>query len=190
MAVWWTNRSRLPSSGVMKPKPFSSLNHFTVPVGMVLYPSSPCEPHTQRLVIGGDRSMPRMRASGGGWATAGLDELGDGYGFRKVRSQLGVEAFGINAIVMPPGIETGVHWHDEQDEVYFVHAGRIEMTFGDGSSQELAAGSFAHVRAPVQRRIKNIGDTDAIYVIVGGKGGYVGRDGRAPEGTQRVQASS
>src|SRR6201995_280043 len=32
MLVWWTNRSRLPSSGVMKPKPFSSLNHLTVPV--------------------------------------------------------------------------------------------------------------------------------------------------------------
>src|SRR5687768_2886962 len=27
-----TNRSLLPSSGVMKPKPFASLNHFTVPV--------------------------------------------------------------------------------------------------------------------------------------------------------------
>src|SRR4051812_50229235 len=34
MPVWWTNRSLPPSSGVMKPKPFSSLNHFTVPVGM------------------------------------------------------------------------------------------------------------------------------------------------------------
>ena len=35
MPVWWTNRSFPPSSGVMKPKPFSSLNHFTVPVGML-----------------------------------------------------------------------------------------------------------------------------------------------------------
>ncbi len=34
MPVWWTNRSLPPSSGVMKPKPFSSLNHFTVPVAM------------------------------------------------------------------------------------------------------------------------------------------------------------
>src|SRR5205807_1423248 len=29
-----TNRSRPPSSGVMKPKPLSSLNHLTVPVAM------------------------------------------------------------------------------------------------------------------------------------------------------------
>src|SRR3954451_19124300 len=34
--VWWTKRSFPPSSGVMKPKPFSSLNHFTVPVAIVL----------------------------------------------------------------------------------------------------------------------------------------------------------
>src|SRR5581483_9200545 len=30
----WTKRSRPPSSGVMKPKPLSSLNHLTVPVAM------------------------------------------------------------------------------------------------------------------------------------------------------------
>src|SRR3954454_12967557 len=34
MALWWTKRSLPPSSGVMKPKPLSSLNHLTVPVAM------------------------------------------------------------------------------------------------------------------------------------------------------------
>src|SRR4051812_31487694 len=34
MALWWTKRSLPLSSGVMKPKPLSSLNHFTVPVAM------------------------------------------------------------------------------------------------------------------------------------------------------------
>src|SRR5262249_9645997 len=34
MPEWWTNRSRLPSSGVMKPNPLSSLNHLTVPVAI------------------------------------------------------------------------------------------------------------------------------------------------------------
>jgi mannose-6-phosphate isomerase-like protein (cupin superfamily) len=128
-----------------------------------------------------------MTASGEGWKTASLDDMGDGPGFRKVRKQLGVEAFGVNAIVMPAGIQTGFHWHDEQDELYFVHAGRIEMEFGDGTTQELGAGAFAHVEAATHRRIRNPGDGDAIYVIVGGKGGYVGRDGRAPEDEQRVQ---
>src|SRR5918998_2858752 len=36
MAEWWTKRSLPWSSGVMKPKPFSSLNHLTVPVAMVM----------------------------------------------------------------------------------------------------------------------------------------------------------
>ena len=34
MAEKWTNASLPPSSGVMKPKPFSSLNHFTTPVAI------------------------------------------------------------------------------------------------------------------------------------------------------------
>jgi hypothetical protein len=32
--------------------------------------------------------------------------------------------------------------------------------------------------------MKNVGDEDAVYVIVGAEGGYVGRDGIAPEGEQ------
>ena len=132
---------------------------------------------------------PTMTTRGDGWTAASLDEIGEGYGFRKVRKELEVEAFGVNAIVMPPGIETGFHWHDEQDELYFVHQGTLEMTFGDGSSTLLESGSFAHVRAAAHRRIKNVGEGDAIYVIVGGKDGYVGRDGRAPEGESRVAAT-
>src|SRR5262245_16866992 len=32
IALWWTKQSFCPSEGVMKPKPFASLNHLTVPV--------------------------------------------------------------------------------------------------------------------------------------------------------------
>jgi mannose-6-phosphate isomerase-like protein (cupin superfamily) len=125
--------------------------------------------------------MPRMTTTGEGWAAATLDDMGEGPGFRKVRKELGVAAFGVNAIVMPAGFETGFHWHDEQDELYFVHAGRIEMEFGDGATQELGPGGFAHVAAATHRKVRNPGDSDAIYVVVGGKDGYVGRDGREPE---------
>jgi len=128
-----------------------------------------------------------MSATGQGWSVASLDEMGEGPGFRKVRATLGVEAFGVNAIVLPAGIETGVHWHERQDELYFVHAGHIEMEFGDGETAELGPGGFAHVAAATPRKVRNAGDTDAVYVVVGAKDGYVGRDGRAPEGTQRVQ---
>jgi mannose-6-phosphate isomerase-like protein (cupin superfamily) len=127
--------------------------------------------------------------TGEGWAVAHLDDLGEGPGFRKVRRDLGVTAFGVNAIVMPTGIESGAHFHDEQEELYFVHAGSIEMEFGDGSTEQLSAGSFARVEAATVRKIRNGGEGDAVYVIVGGKDGYVGRDGRVPEGEeQRVRA--
>jgi mannose-6-phosphate isomerase-like protein (cupin superfamily) len=129
------------------------------------------------------------RANGEGWATANLSDLGDGPGFRKVRRELDVEAFGVNAIVLPAGAETGFHFHDEQEELYFVHSGRIEMEFGDGTRQELGPGGLARVDAATHRKVKALGDDDAVYVIVGGKGGYVGRDGQVPEDDQRMRSS-
>jgi mannose-6-phosphate isomerase-like protein (cupin superfamily) len=131
---------------------------------------------------------PNVR-SGSGYAVAQLDDLGDGPGFRKVRKGLGVSAFGVNAIVLPPGIETGFHYHDEQEELYFLHRGAIEMEFGDGTVQRLAEGGLARVDAATPRKVRNVGDVDAVYLISGGKGGYVGRDERVPEGEeQRVRA--
>jgi uncharacterized cupin superfamily protein len=123
---------------------------------------------------------------GDGYALADIDSIGEGYGFRKIRRALGVTAFGINAIVLPPGVDTGRHYHDEQEETYFVHRGTIEIEFGDGSRHVLDSGGIARVDAPTIRKIKNVGDEDAVYVIIGGKDGYVGRDGRLPEGEERV----
>jgi mannose-6-phosphate isomerase-like protein (cupin superfamily) len=121
---------------------------------------------------------------GDGYAVANLTDLGDSYGFRKVRKGLGVTAFGVNAIVMPPGIDGGRHFHDEQEELYFVHRGTIEMEFGDGSVHRLEEGGMARVDAATIRSLRNVGDGDAVYLCAGGKGGYVGRDGRLPEGEE------
>ena len=123
---------------------------------------------------------------GEGYAIGDLDALGDGPGFRKVRKGLDVEAFGVNAIVMPPGIESGFHFHDVQEELYFVHKGAIEIEFGDGTTHRLEEGGLARVDAPTLRKVRNPGESDAIYLIAGGKGGYIGRDGRVPEGEQRL----
>ena len=123
---------------------------------------------------------------GDGYAVGTLADLGDGPGFRKVRKGLGVTAFGVNAIVMPAGIATGFHYHEEQEELYFVHRGTLEFEFGDGSVERLQEGGFARVDAATLRKVTNVGDGDAIYLIAGGKDGYVGRDGRAPGGEQRL----
>jgi len=127
---------------------------------------------------------------GEGYAVGNLDDLGDGPGFRKIRKGLGVTAFGVNAIVIPPGIESGFHYHDTQEELYFVHRGTIEMEFGDGTVHTLREGGLARVDASTVRLVRNTGDVDAIYLCAGGKDGYVGRDGRVPEGEdgQRVRA--
>ena len=85
---------------------------------------------------------------GDGYAVANLDDLGEGPGFRKIRKELGVTAFGVNAIVLPPSYATGSHYHDEQEELYFVHSGRVEFEFGDGSTQQLGPGGLAWVDAP------------------------------------------
>ena len=118
---------------------------------------------------------------GDGYAVAHIDALGEPYGFRKIRSSLGVTAFGVNAVVMPAGYASGRHFHDQQQELYFVHQGRLQFEFGDGSAHVLGPGGVARVDPATVRRVRNVGDGDAIYVAVGGKDGYVGRDGRAPD---------
>ena len=114
---------------------------------------------------------------GEGYAVGHLDALGDGYGFRKIRTPLGVTAFGVNAIVQPPGYAPPRHSHEKQEELYFVHRGRVRIEFGDGTSHVLDEGGLARVDASTVRCVHSI-DEDAVYVIVGGKDGYVGRDGR------------
>jgi mannose-6-phosphate isomerase-like protein (cupin superfamily) len=112
-----------------------------------------------------------------GYAFGSIDELGDDYGFRKVRRALGVTAFGVNAIVYPPGYEGFHHYHDTQDELYFVHVGRARFEV-DGETRELGPGGLCHVESTTPRKVSNASETDDLVVlVVGGMGGYVERDG-------------
>ena len=131
----------------------------------------------------GSSDYPAVKR-GAGWAACQLEDLGDGPGFRKVRRALEVSAFGVNALVLPAGVDTGAHYHERQEELYFVHRGTIEMDFGDGASVRLGPGGMARVDAATVRRIRNVGDEDAVYLCAGGAGGYVGRDGRLPPGQE------
>lgn len=112
-----------------------------------------------------------------GHAFGTVDSLGDGYGFRKVRKPLGVEAFGVNVIVYPPRYEGFHHYHDIQDELYFVHAGTARFEV-DGEDRVLGPGGLCHVESTTPRRVSNAGDDDLVLLVVGGKGGYVSRDGQ------------
>jgi mannose-6-phosphate isomerase-like protein (cupin superfamily) len=112
-----------------------------------------------------------------GYAFGSLDELGEGLGFRKVRRALGVTAFGVNGVVYPPGFEGFLHYHDEQDELYFVHRGRARVEVG-GETRELSEGGLFHAESTTPRKIRNASDTeDLVLLVIGGKDGYVERDG-------------
>ena len=125
-----------------------------------------------------------------GHSFSSLDELGDGPGFRKVRRGLGVTAFGVNAIVFPPGYEGFLHFHDEQDELYFVHTGTARVEVG-GELRELGPGGLVHVESTTPRRVSNASATDDLVVLViGGKGGYVERDGHLVDAADAERRAS
>jgi mannose-6-phosphate isomerase-like protein (cupin superfamily) len=112
-----------------------------------------------------------------GYAFGSIDELGDGYGFRSVRRALGVTAFGVNAVVMAPGYDGFLHYHDTQDELYLVHRGRARVEVG-GEVRELGPGGLFHAESTTPRKVSNASDEeDLVLVVVGGKDGYVPRDG-------------
>jgi mannose-6-phosphate isomerase-like protein (cupin superfamily) len=124
-----------------------------------------------------------------GYSVSSLDELGQGYGFRKVRRPLGVTAFGVNALVYPAGAGGIFHYHDTQDELYFVHAGTARFEFEDGE-RIVEAGGLVHVESTTPRKVSNGGDDDLVLLIVGGSGGYVERDGQLvdPDDLEKRQA--
>ena len=98
------------------------------------------------------------------YAFGTLDEMGSGPGFRKVRQALGVEAFGVNAIVMAPGHEGFIHYHDTQDELYFVHSGTARFE-AEGETRDLGPGGLLHAPAAthaqgVERRRRRVRRAD------------------------------
>jgi quercetin dioxygenase-like cupin family protein len=112
-----------------------------------------------------------------GYAFGSIDELGEGPGFRSVRRALGVTAFGVNAIVFPPGMVGFGHYHDTQDELYLVHSGRARVEVGD-EVRELGPGGLFHAESTTPRRVSNASDDeDLVLLVVGGQGGYIERDG-------------
>jgi len=125
--------------------------------------------------------MPKDPVKGDGWAVSTIADLGDGPGFRKVRSALGVTAFGVNAVVLPPSWVTPRHTHERQEELYLVLEGEIEFDL-EGSRHTLGPGGLVKVDPGTMRSLRNTSDTaEAMYYCVGGADGYVGRDGVRPD---------
>ena len=111
-----------------------------------------------------------------GWAQSSIDELGNET-FRKVRRELGITAFGANVLVIQPGVTGRPHYHEEQDELYFVHKGRAVFDLPD-DRVELGPGGMLHVESTTARRVTNPVPDELVMLVIGAKEGYVGRDGQ------------
>ena len=124
-----------------------------------------------------------------GYAFGSIDELGEGFGFRKVRRALGISAFGVNVVVYPPHYDGFNHYHDTQDELYFVHSGQARFEVGD-DTRELGPGGMVHVESTTHRKVSNIGNEPLVLLVVGGKDGYVDRDGHMVDAADVARRAS
>jgi mannose-6-phosphate isomerase-like protein (cupin superfamily) len=118
-----------------------------------------------------------------------IDETGPGF-IRSLRRPLELTAFGANAIVLPPETEWFHHYHERQDELYFVHAGSAGFEI-EGETFEVGPGGAVHVESTTPRRFWNAGDSDLVILALGGKDGYVERDGQLvdPNDLERRKAA-
>jgi mannose-6-phosphate isomerase-like protein (cupin superfamily) len=99
-------------------------------------------------------------------------EAGYGGGFVKVRAELGVSAFGVQVIQMPPGFE-GYPEHDHsdtgQEEVYVVIGGSGSMDV-EGERVELDTETLVRVDPDVKRKVL-AGPEGIRMLVVGGTPG-------------------
>jgi quercetin dioxygenase-like cupin family protein len=84
-----------------------------------------------------------------------------------VRRSLGVDAFGVNLVEIPPGERIPEHDETERDheELFLVLEGSPSLVV-DGREIEAPAGTFARVEPQLSRTVVNHGDEPAAVLIV------------------------
>ena len=84
-----------------------------------------------------------------------------------VRRSLGIDAFGVNLVEIPPG--ESIPEHDEigrdQEELFFVVSGSAVLVI-DGNDHPAPTGTFARLDPPHRRTVRNDGDEPAAVLIV------------------------
>jgi hypothetical protein len=98
--------------------------------------------------------------------------MGD-VGYRLVRRELGIEAFGVNAFTADAGVEL-IEEHDEvgmgaagHQELYVVIAGRARFAI-DGAEHDAVAGTLIFVPDPKSRRSATAVEDGTVALVVGG----------------------
>lgn len=118
------------------------------------------------------------------YAIKNIDEMEATWGgaFKLARAELGVEAFGLQVIDMPPNIDQFPehdHGDDGQQEVYVPLSGSGEIEI-DGDRHPLQPGEMVMVNAGVTRKILTGNDPLRLIAI----GGVPGKSYEAPDSTQ------
>ncbi len=98
--------------------------------------------------------------------------------FQSLRRPLGVQAFGINLVVLQPRQRGRIHAHERQEEVYLVLEGELTLLV-EGVEHVLGPDRLVRVGPAVRRQLVNAGPERLVLLALGGSGDHVGRDGRA-----------
>jgi len=99
--------------------------------------------------------------------------------FTRLGRELGVTAFGLNAITLAPGQRLRIHRHARQEEVYVVVAGTLTLAV-EGEERSLNVGDVARVAPGIRRQLINRErDRRCVVIAIGGAGEHESRDGEA-----------
>ncbi|MBO0767588.1 MAG: cupin domain-containing protein [Solirubrobacterales bacterium] len=98
--------------------------------------------------------------------TASLDATPE-QRFIRLRRELGVTSFGLNAIVLAPGERNRIHTHKRQEEVYVVLDGTLTLGLQDGE-QDFTTGQVVRVPPALRRQLINRGPATLKLLALGG----------------------
>jgi mannose-6-phosphate isomerase-like protein (cupin superfamily) len=106
-----------------------------------------------------------------GYAVKKIDDMEAIYGgaFKRARAEMGVEAFGLAVMDLPPNLEQYPehdHSEDGQEEVYVTLAGRGEIEI-DGERHPLEPETIVMVGPGVKRKVRT-GDEPLRLLAIGG----------------------
>ena len=120
-----------------------------------------------------------------GYAIKNIDEMEAifGGGFKLARAELGVEAFGLQVIDLPPNVGDNYPEHDHsedgQEEVYVPISGSGEIQI-DGEAHALSPGLIVRVGPGVKRQLRTGNQALRVLAI----GGVPGQAYEISEGTK------
>ena len=97
---------------------------------------------------------------------AHVDECERAGNWRLVRRTLGLNAFGVNLVDIPPGEQIPEHDETERDqeEVFYVLSGSPTLVI-DGDEHPARTGTFARLDPEHRRTVRNQGDELATVLI-------------------------